>query len=149
MYTELGSRLIFSYCTRAGAKGYPQIVDPHRLNRVSESIREELDELIGYEMSDPRVGTANVAAVHISPDFRHAHVTLLLQGTEEEQAGTVAALEHAKQFLRHQLAERLEIFRMPELHFEANLPTRLAAKAPQILKRIKRGRPKDEKNAIS
>jgi len=112
-------------------------------------MREELDELIGYELSDPRIGTVNVAAVHISPDFRHAHVTLLLDGTAEQQSATIEALEHAKQFLRHQLAERLEIFRMPELHFEANLPSGLAAKAPQILKRIKRGRPKPEKNAIS
>jgi ribosome-binding factor A len=112
-------------------------------------MREELDELIGYEMSDPRIGTVKIASVYISPDFRHALVSLLLEGTAEEQAVTVAALEHGKQFLRHQLAERLEIFRMPELHFEANLPTGLAAKAPQILKRMKRGRPKDEKNAIS
>jgi ribosome-binding factor A len=112
-------------------------------------MREELEEMIGYEMSDPRVGTVNVASVTVSPDFRHAFVSLVLDGTAEEQAVTVAALEHAKQFLRHQLAERLEIFRMPELHFEANLPSGLAAKAPQILKRMRRGRPKDEKNAIS
>ena len=112
-------------------------------------MREELDELIGYEMSDPRVGMANVAEVHISPDFRHAHVRLILYGSEDEQASTLAALEHAKQFLRHKLAERLELFRTPELHFEASLATGLAAKAPQILKRIKRGRPKSEKNAIS
>ena len=134
---------------KAGPRGYPEIVDPHRRDRVSESIREELEELIGYEMSDPRVGTVNVASVDISPDFRHAHVRLVLGGTVEEQAGTVEALEHAKQFLRHQLTDRLGIYRTPELHFEANLPAGLAAKAPQILKRIKRGRPKPEKNAIS
>jgi ribosome-binding factor A len=112
-------------------------------------MREELEELIGYEMSDPRIGTVNVASVQVSPDFRHALVNLILEGTADEQAATIAALEHAKQFLRHQLTERLEIFRMPELHFEANLPASLAVKAPQILKRMKRGRPKDEKNAIS
>jgi ribosome-binding factor A len=117
-------------------------LDAHRIERVSESIREELDELIGYELSDPRVGTANVTEVHISPDFRHAHVRLALAGSEQEQAGTLEALEHAKQFLRRQLAERLEIFRMPELHFEAGLPTGLAAKAPQLLRRMKRGRPR-------
>jgi hypothetical protein len=39
-------------------------LDPHRAERVSESIREELDELIGYEMSDPRVGPVTVSAVH-------------------------------------------------------------------------------------
>ena len=118
-------------------------MDPHRTERVSESIREELEELIGYEMSDPRVGPATVIDVHLSPDFRHAHVELLLSGPAEEQAATLEALGHGKQFLRHQLAERLQLFRTPELHFEPVLAGALGAKVPQILKRIKRGRPRD------
>jgi ribosome-binding factor A len=124
-------------------------LDPHRNERVAESIRVELDELIGYELSDPRVGTATIAEVHLSPDYRHAHVRLVLSGDAQEQAGTLAALEHAKQFLRHQLAERLELYKTPELHFIGALPAGLGAKAPQILKRIRRGRPKSEKNTAS
>ncbi|HML17071.1 MAG TPA: 30S ribosome-binding factor RbfA [Bryobacteraceae bacterium] len=118
-------------------------MDPHRAERVSESIREELEELISYELSDPRVGTASVNEVHLSPDFRHALVSLTLSGTVEEQTATLEALNHAKQFLRHQLAERLQIFRMPDLRFEPALAVDLSAKAPQILKRIRRGRPRE------
>jgi ribosome-binding factor A len=124
-------------------------LDPHRNERVAESLREELEELIGYELSDPRVGSATVTEVLVSPDFRHAHVRLLLVGTPEEQAATLAVLDHAKQFLRHQLTERLQLFRTPDLHFEAALPGALGAKAAHILKRIRRGRPKPEKNTIS
>jgi ribosome-binding factor A len=124
-------------------------LDPHRAERVSESIREELDELIGYEMSDPRVGPASVTEVHVSPDFRRAHVRLALSGSAEEQSATLEAISHAKQFLRHQLAERLQLFHTPDLHFEPALPANLGAKVPQILKRIKRGRPRTEKNTIS
>lgn len=118
-------------------------MDPHRAERVSESIREELEELIGYEMSDPRVGSVTITEVHLSPDFRHAHVSLLLGGNEHEQGATLEALNHAKQFLRHQLAERLQLFRTPDLQFEPALSPGLATKAPQILRRIKRGRPKN------
>jgi ribosome-binding factor A len=120
-------------------------LDPHRAERVSEHIREELEELIGYEMSDPRVGPATVVEVHLSPDFRRAHISLVLTGSVEEQTATLEALNHGKQFLRHQLTERLHLFRTPDLHFEAALPANLGAKATQILKRIKRGRPRDEK----
>jgi ribosome-binding factor A len=121
-------------------------LDPHRAERVSESIREELTELIGYEMSDPRVGPASVSEVHVSPDFRRAHIRLTLAGTPQEQNATLDALNHAKQFLRHQLAERLQLFHTPDLHFEAALPPELGAKVPQILKRIRRGRSRTEKN---
>jgi ribosome-binding factor A len=119
-------------------------LDPYRHERVSESIREELDELIAYEMSDPRVGSATVAEVLISPDYRKAVVRLALIGTPKEQAATLAALNHAKQFLRHELTERLQLFKTPELHFEAALAADLAAKAAKILKRIERGRPKPD-----
>ena len=124
-------------------------MDPRRTERVSTGLREELDELINYELTDPRVGDAAVAEVHVSPDFRRAHVRLLLRGTAEEQAATLEAINHAKQFLRHQLAERLQLFHTPDLQFEAALPAALGAKAPQVLKRIRRGRPKPEKNPIS
>jgi len=124
-------------------------LDLRRSERVSTGLREELDELINYELTDPRVGDAAVAEVHLSPDFRRAHVRLLLRGTAEEQAATLEAINHAKQFLRHQLAERLQLFHTPDLQFEAALPAALGAKASQVLKRIRRGRPKPEKNPIS
>lgn len=124
-------------------------MDPHRNERVAESLREELDELIGYELSDPRIGGATVTEVLVSPDFRHAHIRLALEGTPSQQTATLAAIDHAKQFLRHQVAERLQLFHTPELHFQADLSAELSAKAPQILKRIRRGRPKAEKNQTS
>jgi ribosome-binding factor A len=40
----------------------------HRLERITEAIREELSEMIGYEMADPRVGSAIVTEVQISHD---------------------------------------------------------------------------------
>jgi ribosome-binding factor A len=117
-------------------------LDPHRHERVAESIREELEELIGYELSDPRIGGVAVSSVIVSPDYRQAQVLLTLEGTPAEQSRTLEAIEHAKPFLRRQLADRLQLFRTPDLRFEAALPTALAAKAPQLLRRMKRGRPK-------
>ena len=124
-------------------------MDPHRHERVAESIREELEEMIVCELADPRVGGASITEALLSPDFRHAHIRLSLQGTPKEQEQTLAAINHAKPFLKRELTDRLQLYRLPELHFEADLPAALAAKAPQILKRIKRGRPKEEKNPIS
>jgi ribosome-binding factor A len=118
-------------------------LDPYRAQRVSESIRVELEELIGYEMSDPRVGAATISEVHLSPDYRHAHVSLVLLGTADEQAATLEALNHGKQFLRNQLAERLQLFKTPDLQFESALPGALGTKVQQVLRRIKRGRPRE------
>lgn len=102
-----------------------------------------MEQLINYDLADPRIGAVAVTTAHVSPDYRRAVLLLSMKGTPEEQTQTLEAVRHAKDFLKHQLTERLELYRTPELHFEADLSPGLAAKAPKILKRIRRGRAKD------
>lgn len=114
----------------------------HRTQRLSEALREELAELISYELSDPRVAAATVTSIDISPDKRHALVRVRVEeGADTKQ--TIAALEHAAPFLRHEVARRLELFRIPELHFEPDIATELGPRVDQLLKRIKKGRPRE------
>jgi len=114
----------------------------HRVERITEAIREELAEMISYEMSDPRLSSAVVTSVQISPDKRHAFVRVGVgQGADAKQ--TLAALDHARNFLRHELADRLDLFRIPELHFEPDVASELGGKMEHLLKRIKKGRPRD------
>jgi ribosome-binding factor A len=115
---------------------------PHRTERISEALREELTELIGYELSDPRISSATVTGIEVSPDKRHALVTIgVSDGSDAQQA--IAALDHAAPFLRHQLAVRLQLFRIPELHFETDVATELGGRMDNLLKRIKKGRPRE------
>src|ERR1043166_415917 len=95
-------------------------MDERRIRRVSEAVREELIELIGFEMSDPRLLSVEVNQVNMSPDGRHAHVLVGLRGDEGTQRDALAALDHARHYLRHELARRLSLRRIPELHFEAD-----------------------------
>src|SRR5579875_226628 len=115
----------------------------HRAERVSEALREELGEMIAYELSDPRIGDAAVTEVLVSPDMRHAQVRLHLDPDVRKRAETIRALDGAKHFLRRQLAERLNMFRVPELHFEADIGLGGPARLGELLKRIRRGRPRD------
>jgi ribosome-binding factor A len=124
-------------------------MDNHRAGRVSEALREELGEMISYELSDPRIGDAVVTEVLVSPDMRHAQVRLHMSSDVAEQKGTIAALEGARGFLRHQLAERLNLFRIPELHFEADVKIAVNARMDQLMKRVRRGRPRDQEHTKS
>jgi ribosome-binding factor A len=118
-------------------------MDSHRTERVSEALREELDELISYELSDPRVGNVMITEVLLSPDKKQAKVRLHFGDRTDDGADTIAALEGARHFLRSQLAERLTIFRIPDLHFEADVSPGLNGRIDQLLKRVRRGRPRD------
>ena len=119
-------------------------MDTHRAERISEALREELGELIAYELSDPRIQDANVTEVLVSPDKRHAQVRLHFNGADKaQQEETIQALHGARHFLRHQLAERLSLYRVPELHFEADVSSGANGKMQHLLKRVRRGRPRD------
>ena len=122
-------------------------MENHRADRVSEALREELGEMIAYELSDPRVGEAHVTEVLVSPDMRHAQVRLHMSADLSQQKQTIEALNGARHFLRHQLAERLNLFRVPELHFEADVKLAINSRMDHLMKRVRRGRPRDQESS--
>lgn len=75
------------------------------------------------EARDPRLAGVTVTNVEISPDLGHARVYVSLIGDEEEKTGALEALDHASGFLRHQIADRLELRRIPVLgfHFDESI----------------------------
>ena len=117
-------------------------MDDHRSQRVSEAVREELSELIGFEMDDPRLSTVNVTSTDVSPDMRHAHVKVALGDGDERKA--LAALEHAKNYLRHELAARLNLRRVPDLHFTADTHPDAESRIDLLLRRARRLRSRDQ-----
>jgi ribosome-binding factor A len=117
-------------------------MDPRRLQRLSEAMREELDEIIGYEMEDPRLGSVTVTDVHVSPDSRSARIMVRIPGDRTAQAETLEALKHAGSFVRHQLAERIDVFRVPDLRFELDAMVE-GNRVDMLLKRVRKGRARE------
>lgn len=119
-------------------------MDERRTARVSEAVREELSEMIGFEMEDPRMSSVDVTDVHVSPDSRHATVKVALRGSEKEQRQALAALDHAAAYLRHQLAMRLELRHVPELHFEQERHPDAESRVDVLLRRARKTRSREE-----
>ena len=119
-------------------------MDERRAQRVSEAVREELSEIIGFEMDDPRLAGVVVTDVEVSPDSRHARVKVGLGGEPREQRQALAALDHARYYLRHELASRLNLRRVPELHFETDAWADADSRVELLLKRAKKNRGRTE-----
>src|SRR5260370_21856922 len=120
-------------------------MDERRTRRVSEAVREELIELVGFEMADPRLLPVEINLVNVSPDGRHADVLIAVNGDEKVQKDAFAALEHAQPYLRHQLARRLTLRRVHELHFEADAGASGEDRIERLLARARKTRGHDEK----
>lgn len=119
-------------------------MDEHRTQRVSEAIREELAEIVGYEMADPRVAAVDITEVLVTPDMRRAQIRVHFAGGIQERQQAMRALDGARHFLRGELATRLRLFRVPELHFEADAAVSDIRRLEKLLKRARKGRPQPD-----
>ncbi|GIW45723.1 MAG: ribosome-binding factor A [Candidatus Binatia bacterium] len=91
-----------------------------RAERISETLRETLAELILREVKDPRVGSVTITAVRVSADLGVAWVRFRCLGDDAAQERCLAGLRSAGGFLRGQLLRRLNLRRSPQLVFEVD-----------------------------
>lgn len=108
----------------------------HRTHRVEDLIRAELSELLLREVKDPRVRLASISTVQVSRDLRYATIAVSVLGSDAERQGCVAALDHAKGFLRSRLADRLTTRVTPELRFELDRGPEYSQRINEILESL-------------
>ncbi|HEY6765228.1 MAG TPA: 30S ribosome-binding factor RbfA [Candidatus Sulfotelmatobacter sp.] len=118
----------------------------HR-GRMGEALREELETLVEGELADPRIGLVRVTAVHLAEDGRSAQVLVDADGDDEEADRSLAGLEAAKAYIRHELVERMRLRRAPELYFRLDRAEREKARVEQLLERAKK-RNQARKNTV-
>lgn len=110
-----------------------------RLDRLADLVRAELAALMQREMRDPRVALATVTRVDLSRDLGHALVHVSALGSEEQRSGAVAALDHARGFLRRELAQRLSLRTTPELKFVLDRGAEHSQRISDLLDDLKSG----------
>jgi ribosome-binding factor A len=109
----------------------------HR-DRLSEALREEIETILEGELGDPRIGLASVSQVKMAEDARSAHVLISVAGDDDEADRTLEGLDAAKNFVRHELAERLRLRRPPELFFQIDRSHQLESRVEELLARAKK-----------
>lgn len=80
-------------------------------------MREEITEIVGYELDDPRLLTVTVTEVRVSDNLRDAKVFVVVEGSEAEIKEALKALQHAATFVRQQVALGLDLRHAPILNF--------------------------------
>lgn len=108
----------------------------HRSERVADILREEITQIVGYELEDPRLTMVTVTEVRLSDNMRAARVYVTVAGNEEEHKSALAALRHAAPYVRKQLGLSLNLPRTPELHFVRDKVEEEGARVDQLLEKI-------------
>ncbi|SFN09972.1 ribosome-binding factor A [Formivibrio citricus] len=88
-----------------------------RADRVAQQIQRDIAELIRGELDHPKAKLVTITDVEVTRDYSHAKIFYTVLGTEEEATEIGKILEHAKGYLRSQIARSISLYKMPELHF--------------------------------
>lgn len=93
-------------------------VSGHRSERIAEEIRNEVSLMLAGELKDPRLAVPlAVSEVRVTPDLRTVRVFIQIEGPDEDRATALKGLKAASGYVRHELVERLQLRRAPEVLF--------------------------------
>jgi len=109
-----------------------------RAERTADTLKEEIAQIVGYELEDPRVTMVTVTDVRLSSDKRAARVYVTIAGDEKEHEAALAALRHAAPYVRKQLGLSLNLPRTPEIHFVRDRVEEEGERVDQLLQEIER-----------
>lgn len=107
-----------------------------RPERLAEVLKEEISEVVGYELDDPNLQNATVTDVEVAPDMRDAKVYVLVTGEEAEIKRTLRDLQHAAGFVRQQVALNLDLRFAPHIHFARDTAEENAARVGKLLNEL-------------
>lgn len=88
-----------------------------RNKKISDAIQRELSDIIRLGLRDPRVTMVTLTDVELTRDNSHAKIFFTSLGAEAQVKSCQQGLQSAAGFLRSQLAGRLTIRTVPDLHF--------------------------------
>jgi len=108
----------------------------HRPERIAETLREEIAQIVGYELEDPRLATITVTEVRVADDLRDASVYVTVEGDEREHDVALLALRHAAPYVRRQLGFALDLRHTPALHFVRDTVEEEAERVDVLLEEI-------------
>ena len=104
-----------------------------RSRRIAEQVQRELSDIIRLELKDPRVGMITITDVEMTPDNAHAKVFFTVLGQQPRIDEAAAGLQHAAGYLRSQLAQRIKIRIVPQLHFQYDASVERGIRLSQLI----------------
>ena len=110
----------------------------HRSERTADTLKEEIAQIVGYELEDPRLTSVTVTDVRLSADKRAVRVYVTVAGDEAEHKSALAALKHAAPYVRKQLGLALNLPRTPEIHFVRDRVEEEGERVDELLQEIER-----------
>lgn len=110
---------------------------PGRIDRIAETIKTEVGEIIQRRIKDRRVGFVTVTRVKVSRDLHHSRIFVSIMGSEKEKEKSLKGLVSAAGYIRKLLGKRMKIRYVPQIDFILDESVEYSFRIQDILNKIK------------
>lgn len=104
-----------------------------RQQRTADHIQTILSDLLIRDMRDPRLQGLTITNVRIDRELQYADIYINALGDDSREDEIMEALEKASGYMRRDLAKRMSLRTVPQLHFHWDPSLAHAERISEIL----------------
>ncbi|MDD3923475.1 MAG: 30S ribosome-binding factor RbfA [Erysipelotrichaceae bacterium] len=107
-----------------------------RTERLAQTIKKEVSEIIQFSLKDRRVGFVTVTDVTVTNDLSFAKIYINILDDEIKAKERFDNLKKAKGFIRSELAKKLTTYKVPQLIFIFDESLKKGNRIEEIIKNL-------------
>ena len=108
-----------------------------RISRINDEIFKEVSQIVRGELKDPRIGAmTSVVRVDTTQDLKYCKVYVSVLGDENQKASVMKGLKNASGFIRHLVAERVNLRLTPELIFKLDTSMEYGRHISEVIEKL-------------
>jgi ribosome-binding factor A len=125
------------------------VVTSKRAERIAERIQEELSEILIFQVADPRLKGVSITDVNVDRELAFSDIYFsALEGSGRAEE-ILAGFNHARGFLRTELASRITLRTFPKLRFHWDPTFERAERIDQLLASFSESEKMQSENQIN
>lgn len=115
-----------------------------RMKRINDRFKEVLSIILLTRMEDPRLEGVSVTDVKVDRELDFANIYVSAIGGSEREDEVIAALNHARGYLKYELSNEIDLRIMPKLRFFWDPTPERADRIDTILAQLRGDIPMDD-----
>ncbi len=114
--------------------------------RINEEVLRELSNIIRNDLKDPRISEmCSVVAVDVAADLGSAKAYISVLGDEKAQSDTMEGLRSSSGFIRHKLANSINLRNTPEIRFVLDQSIAYGVRMSKLIDEVNRGQEQEKR----
>ena len=115
-------------------------MNERRIERLQEFIKARVAEIVLHDVSDPKLGMVTITRCKLDREMELCRVYWSVIGEQKVRAKNQGALNRARKFIQHELAESLSTRKVPQLRFEFDESIEGAVRVQNIISDLSKER---------